>query len=115
MIPTNPVEQPEGDIDDVQDSYKYLGIPRAYGNHEQSARKSATVKYVHRGKRVLRIQLNGQIKIQATYTYALPIVRCPASINLSKGRDESHKYQNKEAPHHAARVLPQVQNPETVH
>ena len=29
-------------------------------------------------------------------------------------RDRSHRYQDKEAPHHARRVSPQVQHPETV-
>lgn len=33
---------PEGNIAGVLDSYKYLGIPQANGNHEVTARKSAT-------------------------------------------------------------------------
>ncbi|CAK6965214.1 hypothetical protein%2C partial [Scomber scombrus] len=48
MIRTERVELPEGSIEDLQDSYKYLGILQANGNHEEAARKSATAKYLHR-------------------------------------------------------------------
>ena len=37
---------PEGNIVDVQDSYSYLGIPQANGNHEETAWRSATAKYL---------------------------------------------------------------------
>ena len=48
MISSEGVELPEGNIADVQDSYKYLGIPLSNGNHEEAARKSATAKYLRR-------------------------------------------------------------------
>ncbi len=35
MIRTEGVELPESSIADVQDSYKYPGIPQANGNHEE--------------------------------------------------------------------------------
>ncbi|TWW61002.1 hypothetical protein D4764_05G0010920 [Takifugu flavidus] len=38
VIATDGVDLPEGNITDMQDSYKYLGIPQASGNHEEAAR-----------------------------------------------------------------------------
>ncbi|TWW74442.1 Rho GTPase-activating protein 26 GTPase regulator associated with focal adhesion kinase [Takifugu flavidus] len=80
VIATDGVELPEGNITDVQDSYKYLGIPQANGNQEEAARRSATAKYLQRLRQVLKSQLNGKHKIQAINTYALPIIRYPAGI-----------------------------------
>ena len=65
VIRTEGVELPEGSIADVQDSYKYLGIPQANGNLEEAARKSATAKYLHRVRQVLKSLLNGKNKIRA--------------------------------------------------
>ncbi len=80
MIRTEGVELPEGHIADVQDSYKYLGVPQANGNHEEAARKTATAKYLQRVRQVLKSQLNGKNKIRAINTYALPVIRYPAGI-----------------------------------
>ncbi len=77
MIRTEGVELPEGSTADVQDSYKYLGIPQANGNHEEATRKSATTKYLHRVRQVLKSWLNGRNNIQAINTYALPVIRHP--------------------------------------
>ena len=46
MITADGVELPEGSIADIQDSYEYLGIPQANGNHEEAARRSTIVKYL---------------------------------------------------------------------
>ena len=48
MIKTKGVDLPESHIANVQDSYNYLGVPQANRNHEETARKSATAKYLHR-------------------------------------------------------------------
>ncbi len=80
MISTEGIELPKGNIADVQGSYKYLGVPQVNGNHEEATRRSATVKYLQRVRQVLRSQLNGWMKIQAINTYALPVIRYPASI-----------------------------------
>lgn len=58
-------ELPEGNIADVEDSYKYLGVAQANWNHEEGNRKSAITKYLHKVRQVLRRQLNGQSKSQA--------------------------------------------------
>lgn len=64
----------------MQDSYKYLDIPQAYRNCEEATRRSATNKYIHSLRRVLRSQLNGQGKIQAINTYAPLVIGYPAGI-----------------------------------
>ena len=66
------VELPGGNIADVQDSYKYLGIPQANGIHEEAARQSATAKYLHRVRQVLKSQLNGRNKVEPS---TLPVIR----------------------------------------
>lgn len=53
-IRTKGVELPEGSIADVRDSYRYLGVPQANVNNEEVARKSATAKYLHRVRQVLK-------------------------------------------------------------
>ncbi|GLD52448.1 uncharacterized protein AKAME5_000535400 [Lates japonicus] len=56
MISTEGAELLEG-------SNKYLGILQAHGSHEEVARKSATAKYLHRIRQVLKSQLNGKNKV----------------------------------------------------
>ena len=58
MTTTEGVELPEGNITDVQDSYKYLMIPN--GDHEGAARKSAKANYLCKIRQVPRSELNGQ-------------------------------------------------------
>lgn len=60
MIMTKGVDLPEDNIANVQDSYKYIGIPQANGNHEETRRKPAW--------QILKSQLNGKNKIQAINT-----------------------------------------------
>lgn len=80
VVHTEGVSLPEGTIADVEDSYKYLGIPQANGNLEEATRKAATAKYLQRVRQVLRSQLNGKNKVQAINSYALPVIRYPAGI-----------------------------------
>lgn len=40
------VKQPEGNITDVQDSYKYLEILQANSTHDVATRKLVTTKYL---------------------------------------------------------------------
>ena len=44
MIKIEGVELPEDNIVDIQDSYKYLGILQADGNHKETGQRSATAK-----------------------------------------------------------------------
>ncbi|KAK7930440.1 hypothetical protein WMY93_006835 [Mugilogobius chulae] len=80
VIHTEGVSLPDGTIADIEDSYKYLGIPQANGNLEQATRKAATAKYLQRVRQVLRSQLNGKNKSRAINSYALPVIRYPAGI-----------------------------------
>ena len=54
MIRTERVEQMEGNLVNVQDSYRYLGIPQANGNHEETAQRSAKAEYQQRVRQVLK-------------------------------------------------------------
>ncbi len=65
MIRTEGVELPEGSTEDVQDSYKYIGISQANGNHEEAARMSCTALYLHRVRQVMKSWLNGRNKVRA--------------------------------------------------
>ena len=59
---------------DVQDSYKYLGVPQANDNHKEATKKSATTKYLQRVKQVLKSQLNEENIVGAINTYVLPVI-----------------------------------------
>ena len=80
MITTEGIELLEDNIVDVQDSYKYLGIPQADDNHEEAAQRLATAYSQIPVSQVLKSQLNGKNKIQAHNTYALLVIRYPAGI-----------------------------------
>ena len=80
MTRTEGVELPEGNIVDVQDSYRYLGVPKANSKHEETAQRSATPKYLQRVRQVRKSQLNGKNKIQAINTYPLPAIRYSVRI-----------------------------------
>lgn len=71
-------ELPEGNIAKVQDNKQIPPGPAGY--HEEAARKSATAKYLHRVRQVLKSQLNRKNKIRAINTYALPVIRHTAGI-----------------------------------
>ncbi|KAI3356768.1 hypothetical protein L3Q82_003449 [Scortum barcoo] len=87
VVRTEGVRLSDGNIADIEDSYKYLGIPQANGNLEEVARKSATAKYLQRVRQVLRSKLNGNNKVHAINTYALPVIRYPAGI-ISWSKEE---------------------------
>lgn len=46
MITTEGVKQPERNIADVQESYKYVGILKANGSHVEATGESATATYL---------------------------------------------------------------------
>ena len=88
MIKTEEAELPEGSTADIQDSYKYLGILQENENYEEATWMSATTKYLHRVRQVLKSWLNGKNKVQANNTYALPVIRYPAGI-ISSPKEET--------------------------
>lgn len=44
----------EGNIADVQDNHKWIGIPEANGNQEEVIRRTTTTRYLNRGRHVLK-------------------------------------------------------------
>ncbi|XP_051930603.1 uncharacterized protein LOC127606352 [Hippocampus zosterae] len=80
VVHTKGVSLPEGTIADIENSYKYLGIPQANGNLELATRKAAMAKYLLQVRQVLRSQLNGKNKTRAINSYALPVIIYPAGI-----------------------------------
>ena len=66
MITIGGAELPEGSTVDVQDSYRYLGIPQVNGNHEEAAWKSATAKNLPRVMQVLKSQMGKTSSRQLT-------------------------------------------------
>ena len=63
-----------------QQSWQIPSDPAGKWDSWRGPKNSATAKYLHRVRQVLRSQLNGQNKIQAINTYDLPIIRYPAGI-----------------------------------
>ncbi|XP_055084005.1 uncharacterized protein LOC129456947 [Periophthalmus magnuspinnatus] len=85
LVYTEGVFFPEGTIGDIEDSYKYLGIPQANGNLEEETRKVATAKYPRRVRQVLRSQLIGKNKTQASN-------QIPSrNLKVAKGGDTDHR------------------------
>nr|XP_014267448.3 uncharacterized protein LOC106676077 [Maylandia zebra] len=82
-------------LKDTKESYKYLGIPQANGNHKDATRKVATTKYLHMVRQVLKNQLNGKNKIRTINIYVLPMIR---HNKLAKRGDRSHGHQNENTP-----------------
>ncbi len=80
---------PGGNLGDAEDIYKYLDIPQENENHEETAMKAATAKYLQRMRQVLRGRLNGKNKVRAIKPYAGPQIPCWYN-NLAKRRDRSH-------------------------
>lgn len=77
VVRTEGIELPDGNTADIEDSYQYLGIPRANGNHEEAAGKAATTKCRQGVRECLKSLLNGKNKIRTISTYALLVVRYP--------------------------------------
>ena len=80
VIRTGGIDLPDGHIDDIQESYKYLGVLQSYGNHNQEVRKKATREYKKRIRQVLKSDLTAKNKIIAINTYATPVIRYTAGI-----------------------------------
>ena len=71
-------------MSDVQNSYRYLGIPQANHNYEEASRKLTIAKYLKRVRQILESQLNGKNKVQAIKTHILPVIRYLAHILMLK-------------------------------
>ena len=80
MKHTDGVKMPQGQIDDIAESYKYLGILQAFGNNDTEVRHKAISEYKSRVRRVLKRQLSSKNKIMAINTFAVPVIRYSAAV-----------------------------------
>lgn len=77
---TSGVSMPQGRIDDIAETYKYLGIMQSFRNQDEEMRSKATTEYRNRVRRVLQSQLSSRNKITAINAFAVPVIRYPAAV-----------------------------------
>ena len=84
---TSGISLPEGQIDDIDESYKYLGILQSFGNNDEEGRCKATSEYRNQVRRALRSKLSRKNKVTAINTFAVPVIRYPAAVVSRKQED----------------------------
>ena len=62
---TSGINLSEGQIDDIDESYKYLGILQLFGNNDEDVRGKATSEYRNQVRRFLRSKLSSNNKMTA--------------------------------------------------
>ena len=77
---TSGINLPGGRIDDIDESYKYLGILQSFGNNDEEVRCKAISEYRNRVRRVLKSKLSSKNKVAAINTFAVPVIRYPAAM-----------------------------------
>ena len=77
---TREITRPEGQIDDMDESYKYLGIVQSFRNNDEEVRHKAPSEYRNRVRRVLRSKIYSKNKVTAINTFAVPVIQCPAAV-----------------------------------
>ena len=73
MKSTRGISLPEGQIDDINESYKNLGILQSFGNNDEEICCKATSEYRNQVKLVLRSKLFSKNKVIAINTFAVPV------------------------------------------
>ena len=81
------IELPNGHINDIAESYKYLGIIQSYGNHYKEVRDKATSEYRKRIRLILKSQLSGKNIVTAINTFAVPVIRYTAAMVSWRNED----------------------------
>ena len=74
MKSTCGISLPEDQIDDIYESYKYLGIWQSFGNHDEEVRYKVTSEYRNQVRRVLRSKLTSKNKVTAINTFAVRVI-----------------------------------------
>ena len=84
---TSGISLPEGQIDDIDKRYKYLGILQLFGNNDKKVRSKANSEYRNQKRRVLRNKLSSTNKVSAINTFAVPVIRYQAAVVSRKQKD----------------------------
>ena len=105
---TSGIKLPEGHIEDISSSYKYLGILQSYDNHDQEVRQKAKTEYKKRIRQVLKTQLTAKNKITAINTYALPVIKYTACNNMAKRRYKQPRYSNQKTVYNTWGIPPKI-------
>ena len=71
---TSGISLPEGKIDNIDESYKYLEILQSFGNNVKEVRCKATSEYRNRVRRLLSSKLSSKNKVIAINTFAVPVI-----------------------------------------
>ena len=71
---TSGIRLPEGQIDDISESYKYLGIVQSFSNNNKKVRHKATSEYRNRVRLVLRSKLYSKNRVTAINIFTVPVV-----------------------------------------
>ena len=74
MKSTRGIGLQEDQIDDIDESYKYLGIWQSFGNNDEELRCKVTSEYRNQVKRVLRSKLTSKNKVTAINTFAVRVI-----------------------------------------
>ena len=80
MKSTSGISLPEGQIDNIDENYKYPRILQSFGNTNKEVRCKATSEYRNRVRRVLKSKFSSKNKMTAINTFAVSVIRYPAAV-----------------------------------
>ena len=80
MKSTSGISLLEGQIYNIDESYKCLGILQSFGNNDKEIRYKATSEYRNKVRWVLRSKLSSRNKVTAINTFAVSVIRYPATV-----------------------------------
>ena len=80
MKSTSEISLPEGQIDGIDESYKYLEILQSFGNNDEEGCCKAISEYRNRVRWVLRSKLYSKNKVTAINTFPVPFIRYPVAV-----------------------------------
>ena len=80
MKSTSGISLQEGQVDDIDESYKYLGTLQSFSNNDEEERCKATSEYRNLVRRDLRGKFSSNNKVTAINTFAVPFIRYPATV-----------------------------------
>ena len=81
------ISLPKSQIDDIDKSYKFLGILQSFSYNDKELRYKAASEYKNRVRQVGRSKLSSKNKVTAINTFAVPFIRYPAAVVSWKKED----------------------------